>query len=519
MKGISEMKKIMAFILAGIMLLSLCGCRKANGESSVANNAELTKDDVIEVTIISHPSWPYQENWKVWEYIEEGVGATLDVNAVPSSDYSTKYPLMFAAPDTLPDIAAFDNKPASDRYALQGALVAFEDMSEHMPNYKNFVDSLSEDEKQTTVNVRKASDGKVYYTPVSGRERSQNVRAWLYRKDIFEKHNLAVPTNFDELYEVCKQLKELYPESYPYCLRQKFTNLDVSGPSWEPYWNIGMYYDYTSEEWKFGAMTDTMKDILEFYRRMIEEELMPSNFYSINAQSWQELITTDRGFIMPEYQTRIDFFNGLARENNPGFELAAMTPPVANQEKGSAMVNKYNVDPYGFVMCNTGNEKRIANAAKYTDWFYSDEAAMLCGWGKEGETYNIIDGKKKFITDESGAQPNTLYGFSTPGSFLRIDATAIEAMETEDIAKSREMVLGYTLPYANPTTFLAFTEDEQKIRDELYTQIYAYLEETVMKFLLGQKDISEFDGFREDLRSMGVNELLGVYTAAYDRVK
>ncbi len=513
------MKKITALIIAVIMVFALCACRENAGINQAASTEPLTKEDVIEVTIISHPSWPYQEKWKVWEYIEEGVGATLDINAVPSSDYSTKYPLMFAAADTLPDVAAFDNKPSSDRYALQGALVAFDDMEEYMPNYRSFVSSMTEDELQSIVNTRKASDGKIYYTPVSGRERSQNVRAWLYRKDIFEKHNLSVPTTFDELYEVCKQLKVIYPESYPYCLRQKFTNLDVSGPSWEPYWNIGMYYDYTVGEWKFGAMTDTMKDVLEFYRKMMEEELMPSNFYSINAQSWQELITTDRGFIMPEYQTRIDFFNGLAKENNPGFELAAMVPPVANPEKGSAMVNKYNVDPYGFVICNTRDEKRIVNAAKYTDWFYSDEAAQLVGWGKEGETYNVIDGKKVFITDENGAQPNTLYGFSTPGSFARIDSTAIEAMETENIAKTREIVLGYTVPYANPTTFLAFTEEEQKTRDELYTQIYAYMEETVMKFLLGQKPISEFDGFREDLRSMGINELLDVYNTAYNRVK
>lgn len=36
--------------------------------------------------------------------------------------------------------------------------------------------------------------------------------AYMYRKDLFEKHGLSVPTTLDELVEVSKQLKELEPE-------------------------------------------------------------------------------------------------------------------------------------------------------------------------------------------------------------------------------------------------------------------------------------------------------------------
>ena len=512
------MKRLTALILALVMVLALAACTDTKS-ADTASTEPLTKDDVIKITIMSHPSWPYREDWKSWEYAAEGSGATLDVTAIPNSDVGTKYSLMFASQDTLPDIVTFDYKQGSDRYAQQGALVAFDDMAEYMPNYNAYVASLDEDTYNANVGLRKAYDGKVYYSPVFGRERSQNVRAWLYRKDIFDKHNLSLPTTFDELYEVCRKLKKLYPDSYPYCVRQKFTNLDVTGPSWKEYWTTGFYYDYNAEKWCHGGTEDTMLEVITFYKKMIDAGLTPENFLTINTTSWQELIATDRGFIMPEYQTRIDFFNGMAKSNNPEFNLVAMIPPIADPETGVAMVNKYNVDPYGMSMCNTGDKKRMANAAKYLDWLYTDEAEVLMGWGKEGETYEVVDGKKVFITDDTNSQPNTLYGFSTGGTFARIDPTAIEAMETESIASTREMVLGYTMPKANPASYLAFDEEEQKLRDEINTGISTYMEETITKFLLGQEPLSKWDEYVATMKEMGIDELLEIYETAYERMQ
>ncbi|MBQ9986180.1 MAG: extracellular solute-binding protein [Oscillospiraceae bacterium] len=513
------MKKGLSLLLALVMMLSLAACTGGSGESGeVANNDPLTKDDVIEVATISHSSWPYRDDWKVWEYISEGCGATVKVNAYPSADVGTKYSLMLASPDTLPDIICYSSKP-KDSYIFQGAFVAFEDMEEYMPNYNAWLETLTEDEYKNNVVIRKSYDGKIYYTPTIGREKAQGVRAWLYRKDVFEKNNLAVPTTFDELYNVCKELKAIYPESYPYSIRSGFTALSMSGPSWQPYWEFGLYYDYTDDTWKYGAVEDVMVEMIEFYKKMIDEKLMPADFMTINNAAWQELITSDRGFIFPEYQTRIDFFNGLARVKNPEFDLQAMIPPVAKADTGAPMMNKYNVDLAGMMMCNTRDEKRMANTAKYVDWFYTDEAMELVSWGKEGETFEYVDGKRKYITDETAAQPNTLYGFSTYGVFTRMDPLAVEEYESADIAETRDMVLEHTVPYYNMINTLSFNEEEMAVRDEYLTAVGTYANEMILKMILGQEPISKFDEVKETLNEMGLPELLAVYKSAFDRVK
>ena len=516
-------KRLLATLLAGVMVLSLAACSGGNNEGNglnieMAELEPLTKDDVVQICVRSHPSWPYREDWKIWEYIDEGFGGTLDVIAIPQSEYSTKLTLMFTDAKTVPDIADFSSKSEVDKYARQGALIPYEDIAQYMPNLTKFYNNLPEDSYEQRVSLKRSVDGKLYFFPNHGREKTQNVRAWLYRKDIFDKHNLAVPTTFDEVYEVCKELKAIYPDSYPFCVRSGGTALAVTGPSWKPYFTMGVYYDYTDDTWHWGAIEDVALDILTYYKRMIDEGLLMPNFWNISASSWQELITTDRGFIMPEYQTRIDFFNPMAREHNPDFNLVAMVPPVANAETGLPMVNKYNIDPYGLAICNSKVEKRVINAARYLDWLYDDEVVQLVSWGKEGETYEVVDGKKQFILDDSGTQVLSLYGISMNGSCSRIDAESLLVAESADIAATRDMVLEHTVPYGNPSGDIAFTHEESTKMAVILENFDSYQKEMIAKFILGQEPLSKFDEFVAEMKNRGVEEFLSYYEMGYNRM-
>ncbi|MBQ6846339.1 MAG: hypothetical protein IJO61_04335, partial [Oscillospiraceae bacterium] len=62
-------------------------------------------------------------------------------------------------------------------------------------------------------------------------------------------------------------------------------------------------------------------------------------------------------------------------------------------------------------------------------------------------------------------------------------------------------------------------DEEQKIIDTYSTGLKSYTEEMLTKFMLGQESLSNFDKFVETLNSMGVDEVLGAYKSAYDRVK
>ena len=514
------MKKLIALSLAFIMMFALCACTSGGLTQLDGTGATdpLTKEDVIRYLVPSSADWPVREDWKIWEYMAEGSGATLDIISIPAVDAGSKLPLMFAAREELPDLMAFGTLAAHDRYAGEG-LIAFEDLEQYMPTYNAWLDSLTEEEYDVVVKPRKRADGKIYYTPGTGREGKTRMRAWLYREDIFQKHNLKVPETFDEIYEVSKKLKELYPDSYPLSTRTLSYAVDIPGSSFDKWWEYDAYYDFDDEEWRWGAIEDTALEVITFYNKMVSEKLMPSDFATMNSTSWDELVLTDKTFIMPHLQLRIDYFNQLAAVNNPEFKIQAFVPPVANAEKGAALIERGDIEMIGISIPDSGRADGIANAAKFLDWMYTDEAMELVSWGKEGETFEVADGKKKFITDEVGTQPNTMYGFQLYGSFCRLDPLAAEAVQSETTLESESILREHTLPYYPVTLWLDFNEEEQSVIDMYKTGLLTYTDEMMLKFILGQEPISNFDTFVETAKEMGVQEVLGAYESAYNRVK
>lgn len=516
-------KRLLALFLAGAMMFALAACGGGeNTAPAVAGEPEegkaLPADAVVNVVIASHASWPYDENWKVWEIIREGVGGTVNINAYPETDFATKFSLVMADPENLPDVVGFQNISYANKYVEQQAFLALDDNLDHMPNYKNFWDSVSDEDRANILDTRRAADGKVYAAPPHGNERQMNVMSWLYRKDIFDKHNLKVPETTDELFKVCKKLKQLYPDSYPLGLRSVFSRINTIGSEWKPYFCYNVYYDFNEGEWKYGAREDTMLEIVTFLKKCRDSGIVPSDFLTMNTTAWQELVSTDRTFITCDYQTRMDYFNSAAREHNPDFNLTAMKPPRAEVKTGANLLAKENSDNQGMVVCNTGKEASQINAFRYVDWFYSDEGCEAVSWGKENITYEKVDGKKRFILSDNGTTAKSLYGFQTIGTYLRLDTAASDALVSEEQAATTDMILENQTDYLNPVYWLKPSDEESNKISTLDTSIKPFVEENLTKFILGQKPLSEWDEFQAELEKLPIDELLAVYDEIYKKV-
>ncbi len=528
------MKRLIALSLAVVMMLALAACGDKSETfdpknldfSSVADveipeGKVLPDDAVLKITVASHSSWPYDANWAVWKLIRENVGGELQINAIPSNDFATKFPLMMSDQEGMPDIFGFQGKPAGfSDYCEQGAFISLDACDELMPNYKAFWASLPEDQQQYR-DIRKSADGKVYYAPNYGLERYTNIRCWLYREDIFAKHNLKTPTTTDELYNVCKKLKAIYPDSYPLCMRSGRNNINVIGSTWKPNFRYSAYYDFENEKWCYGAREPEMRQIVEFLNKMVTDGLMPPDFITIQTSDWEELVANSRGFILPaEYQIRIDHFNLPARAANPEFKLNAMQPPHANNGVGLPVVNKYNNDPGGMAICNTNDIERIANSARYIDWFYSDEGCEAVSWGKEGETFTEDEnGNRKYILEENETA-QFKYGFKTTGAALRIDPECIDASISAEQAATTDFMLNEcTYPYLDPTIYMEFSAEDAEKVSEYNTTLQTLVEENLQKFITGQRPMSEWDAFQEELSTLPIDDLLALYEKTHQSYK
>jgi len=518
-------KRILALLLAVCMVAALAACGPQDdgpvgGAAWGEDGKPFTKDTTIKITVSSHASYPYDANWKMWQYFMEGSGATIDVDAVIGTDYNTKVNLMVADSKSFPDLMDVPDKALLDKHAASGAFIAIDDHMDEMPNYTAALNAIDENVREGLLRERRSADAKHYQPVVLGTSTVANAQGWLYREDIFKKHGLKSPETFEDLYNVCKKLKELYPDSYPLVLQSGMGAITRIGPSFKPYLDYGVYYDFNAEKWCYGAMEEEMKELVKWLIMMRKEGLIQPTVYSMDGTAYDEYITNDKTFITSHYLVRQSYYNVPMKKTNPEFSLVAMVPPRADIPTGQNKMAKTSIIKGGLAIPNTKDKNRIANAVRLLDWMYSEDAVELLSWGKEGETYQInADGNKEYILD-AGETVQLKYGFATSGLLQSVKSDAYN----EAIASGSPIdpaIFEYTEDNVNPLAWISFNDEEQAIYNQYYDAVFNYTCEFIDKFALGTEEYSDeaWDAAVSRLEELGVNEVLKIFESAWQRVK
>lgn len=538
------MKRIIALMLVIVLSLSLAACgnkseekadtdtgnsseQKENNTKEETSNEGSAKEDTTKeaeaagplfeeevqfsLMMQSHPSWPYQEEWYVNDLLKRKANVKFNVNAVIDSNsaFNEKLNLTMAAGE-VPDLIFSNTKEVIRMYGSQGAFLNVLDYEDQLPNFSKW-----KSENEEYVKKFMSNDGKLYIFPEKGIEES-NRRGWLYRDDIFEKHGLDIPADEEELYTVLKQLKELYPDSYPLTFRSGMYNLLMIAPSWGTDWqqlsrNHQMYLNRDSMTWNFGPTEDNFKELAQYLTKLHQEELIPPNFLTLTTKEWQDIISNEQAFVTVDYLTRIDFFNNALQESNPDFKLRYM-PPVKGGENGVGMMAASATGFYGLIPSAISEDTDAL--LKFCDWMYTDEASELFSWGEEGITYEVVDGNRQFIDAIDPPSIRKKYGLSTYGYHILFDYSAHISTFSPLVEEAVEASRNYDL-LEMPS--LEFSEEEIEIIQTIGVNIDKHTSQEISKFILGARDYSEWDQFVQEIEDMGLEKLKGVYESSYSR--
>ena len=159
---------------------------------------------------------------------------------------------------------------------------------------------------------------------------------------------------------------------------------------------------------------------------------------------------------------------------------------------------------------------------KLLDYVYSDEGMILMNFGVEGQHFNIVNGDYKYsdliMNNPDGLSPQDAlrsFGIQSMLTLLQ-DARYERAFVSDEVNRIRDIYEqeGH-IGDAFPT--LAFSNEEQSILNEKYTEIETYMNEMIDKFIMGVEPLDNFDAYVEQVERMGLADVLAVYQAAYDR--
>ncbi len=517
--------------LAALLAVMLAGCSSASsdapapapsvsapsasgGDGPAASGPLFAEPVTISMLTSSHASWPFQEDWQVLDIIREYTNVSFQVNAVDTEGFQEKLNLTMSGGD-LPDLIYLTGNAAVQQYGPQGAFVNILDYMDQMPHFKAWY----EENTAYALNFLSA-DGGLYQFPEQGVDET-NRRGWLYRKDIFDAQELSLPTTQEEFYEVLVALKKAYPDSYPLAFRSfagQLNQLNMIAPSWGTSFmdsadNRFFGYDESTGTWTFGPTSEEFRELVTFYHRLYEEELLLPNFLTIDTKGWQDVMANSDSFITIDYLSRIDFFNNAMRESEPDFTMAYMAPPSF----GENGVNKFAFSAkgvYGFVV--SSRTKQLDKVLAYVDWMYSDEGKELLTWGRPGELYEeAADGTRTWKEFTTAAEMKQATGFETFGFYQLYDFDGELSTFTDECRAATMEARKHDLPQQ---PILAFNEAEKEVFDTVGTNIQTAVNEQLSKFLLGERSLDEWDAYVSEIEALGLNQLKAIHESAYARV-
>ena len=165
--------------------------------------------------------------------------------------------------------------------------------------------------------------------------------------------------------------------------------------------------------------------------------------------------------------------------------------------------------------------ENVELALKWMNVFFTDEYKYALNFDTEGKTYELVDGKVQLTdvilkNDMNVAPKSALSTYSACGKMFPIlETDAYETVLMSDAEKDirAKATVGddaYIIPIMSVLTEYL---DEY---NSLYSDISTYVMENSTRFVIGERDMSEWDAYMEELRKIGAERMLEIFQLTYD---
>jgi putative aldouronate transport system substrate-binding protein len=469
-------------------------------------------------------SAPFQKDWLILKEYEKLRGVTLNVQLGDNNDYERSI-IQVLESGSAPDIILKVWPDTIKQFANNGSLLAFSDYEDVMPYFTAYIE---EHNLQHEIDKLRMNNGKYYILP--GYQRKIQVQQWIYREDVFKKHNLDTPETYEELFNSLVLLKEIYPDTTPLTACWGGAHLFAmmgAGYRIPAGWNGTRYYNADEDRWQFAPATENYRELFRFLNRCYEAEVLDSDFFTQADVEYYEKLGNGSAFVTVTWITSgFEPWNKKLLEN--GFkddEWQAL--PVPESTIGIHALPA--VDPFRkglIVPAPVANEPYFNDLLAFLDWaIYSEEGRTLTTWGIEGVTYkNTPDGKtflpniKTSKTPDGSIESNEAYGFD-----MLFNLNEYE--EFEDYKKpvaitkflKKSLDAGET---AEMSPTLVLDMHSLEVIQLINEKILPYAATSSTKFITGELSIdNDWESYSEELEKIGYKVMEIIWNDAWTKMQ
>jgi putative aldouronate transport system substrate-binding protein len=345
----------------------------------------------------------------------------------------------------------------------------------------------------------------------------------LIRKDYLEAAGFDdVPTTIDEWTQMLAAMKE-NGVKYPLALDGdgslgKYFSTNFFSSAFGV--SAGDYYVKEDGTVAYGPYEDSYKDYLELLHSWYEAGYINPDFTTQNESTLMSLASADEvgSMLMHLYTYGTTYYVTTEMED----ESKALIPapaPVLNEgdDLAELRTSSRSLGDYKYI---TADCKNVEACIALLDALYLDDIDELLANGIEGVAYTKEDGVITPNTIASDADTETLLSMA-PQQWHTFEDTDLNYILTQKYNKGcqdealvlwKEQGTSGTL-----SNFIMLNSDEAEIQSSYQADIKTYVEEMVLKFIMGQESLDNFGEYQETLKSLHIEDMIAIKQAAMDR--
>ena len=269
-------------------------------------------------------------------------------------------------------------------------------------------------------------------------------------------------------------------------------------------------------------MTEGYKEYLALMRQWYSERLLDQEFVTRTESNFPvtSLLSADKlGGYIGIYNQAGSFYYDTGVVQDPSFYLRLAPRPVKNigDPIWAGMTQARIMNTEGGTISTDCKYPEIA--IKLFDYFYSEDGALLCNYGVEGETFEYDENGQPWAKDIIVNNPEGAIQWS-PVPLPHAYGTSSVIQDREDLTATGEAAkyvdlweIEYPANYQDCHYPVTYRWSYQ----EFFVDINTLVEEFTVQTIMGLRDLeSEWDEYVDKIKSMDIARAIEIQQTAYD---
>jgi len=528
--------KVLCMLLSATLFIALfVGCntssredmsnKSSDNDSSVKSNSSNTEQTSREKMVLS---WmiPTQQAIPLWEtmvYKEacEKLNVEFELTELPVDQHEEKK-RMWLASRNIPDIMSWVRASEANSYGPAGA---FAELSQYLesdiPNLNDKIKNSPDDKYQAFNPENKLYIAPQYlFDPIP-------IFDFSYVSNRFEEVGVVKVDTWDEVYDGLKKLKEKYPGTYPLGFRYfgsmskplELFLLSFTEGKAGPYGSL-VGFDYDKKEFILSMEAFGYKEAIDFFAKLYKEQLISPEYMTMDQTMLANKIAKDKIFMIADF---VGGWTGIVMlDEQTGHKLRPMPLP---QAKGMKQIIGHKMPHIGGLgtaisgALESKDPKKFKRALEFINYMYSQE--MYNTYWHHPDVCEHIDGVYKYkdivynTKDENYMKmrdvyfPWSLKVFQDSCDERPLPGSPYQKYVDSHLRAKKDMYVEYPA--------LPFTEEQQKVVNELTGIVTDRWNAQIALFAEGKKPMSEWDKFVSEVKLSGGDKLIALYNDVYKK--